>query len=147
MSLSNQKCMTQPTLINLHPNEYSQEFHYYSFTVKLDRCVGSCNTLNDLSNKIRVPNKIDDLNLSMIDMIKGINESKTLTKYISCQCKCRFDERVCSSDQWWNNDKCQCECKKRHVCEKGYVWNPATCTCENGKYFTSIMDDSAIMCD
>ena len=111
MSLSNQKCMTQPTLINLHPNEYSQEFHYYSFTVKLDRCVGSCNTLNDLSNNVRVPNKIDDLNLSMFDMIKGINESKTLTKYISCQCKCRFDERVCSSDQWWNNDKCQCECK------------------------------------
>ena len=26
--LSNQKCMIQPTLINLHPNEYSQEFHY-----------------------------------------------------------------------------------------------------------------------
>ena len=44
--LSNQKCMIQPTLINLHPNEYSQEFHYYPFAVKLDRCVGSCNTLN-----------------------------------------------------------------------------------------------------
>ena len=28
VSLSNQKCMIQPTLINLHPNEYSQEFHY-----------------------------------------------------------------------------------------------------------------------
>ena len=27
-SLSNQKCMNQPTLINLHPNEASQEFHY-----------------------------------------------------------------------------------------------------------------------
>ena len=27
ISLSNQKFMTQPTLINLHPNEYSQEFH------------------------------------------------------------------------------------------------------------------------
>ena len=24
--LSNQKCQIQPTLINLHPNEYSQEF-------------------------------------------------------------------------------------------------------------------------
>ena len=24
VSLSNQKCMTEPTLINLHPNEYSQ---------------------------------------------------------------------------------------------------------------------------
>ena len=36
MSLSNQKCMIQPTLINLHPNEYSQEFHYYPFGNELD---------------------------------------------------------------------------------------------------------------
>ena len=28
VSLSNQKCVTQPTLINLHPNEYSQYFLY-----------------------------------------------------------------------------------------------------------------------
>ena len=52
VSLSNQKCETQPTFINLHPNEYSQEFHYYSFTVKLDKCVGYCNSLNDLCNKV-----------------------------------------------------------------------------------------------
>ena len=45
VSLSNQKSMVQPTLINLHLNEYSQKFHYYPFSVKLDRCVGSCNTL------------------------------------------------------------------------------------------------------
>ena len=47
--LSNQKCMGQPILINLHSNEYNPEFHYYPFAVKLDRCVESCNTLNDLS--------------------------------------------------------------------------------------------------
>ena len=40
VSLSNQKCEIQPTFINLHPNEYSQEFHYYPFTVKLDKCIG-----------------------------------------------------------------------------------------------------------
>ena len=57
ISLSNQKCMIQPILINSHPNEYSQEFDYYPFAGKLDRCVGSCNTLNDLSNKVCVPNK------------------------------------------------------------------------------------------
>ena len=51
-------------------------------------------------------------------MITGINESKVLTKHISCECKCRFDGRKCNSDQWWNNDKCRCECKKRHLCEK-----------------------------
>ena len=42
-------------------------------------------------------------------MITGINESKTLTKHISCECKCRFDGRKV------NSDKCQCECKKHHV--------------------------------
>ena len=57
VSLSNQEYITQPTLIKLHPNEYSQEFHYYSFAVKLDRCVRSCNTLNDLSSRACVPNK------------------------------------------------------------------------------------------
>ena len=41
VSLINQKCMIQPTLIKLHPNEYSQEFCYYPFAVKLDRCVAS----------------------------------------------------------------------------------------------------------
>ena len=34
--------------------------------------------------------------------------------------------RKCNSDQWWNNDKCRCEYKKSHVCEKDYVWKPAT---------------------
>ena len=80
--------MTQPTLINLHPNEYSQESHYYPFAVKVDRCVESCNTLNDLFNKVCVPNKTEDLNLSMFNIITGINELKTLIKHISCECKC-----------------------------------------------------------
>ena len=37
ISLSNQKCMIQPTLINLHPNGDRQEFYYHPFAVKLDR--------------------------------------------------------------------------------------------------------------
>ena len=130
--------MTQPILINLRPNEYSQEFHYYPFAVKLDRCVGSCNTLNDLSNILCVPNKTEDLNLSVFNMITGINESKTSTKYISCERKCKFDRRKCNSDQCWNNNKCRCECEKRHVCEKDYVWNPSTCNSRNRKYLASI---------
>ena len=51
----------------LHPNEYSEELHYYQFAVKLDRCVGSCNTLMIYQIK----------NLSVFNMITKINESKT----------------------------------------------------------------------
>ena len=80
-------------------------------------------------------------------MIPGINESKLLTKHISFECKCKFDVRKCDSEQCWNNDKCRCKCKKRHVCEKDYVWNPAICTCKDGKCLASIMDNSVIMCN
>ena len=34
------KMWIEPTLINLQPNEYSQELQYYPFALKLDRCVG-----------------------------------------------------------------------------------------------------------
>ena len=78
--LNNQKCKIKSTLINWHPNEYSQKFHYYPFAVKLDRCVGNCNNINDLSNKVCIPNKTEDLNLSMFSMVTGQNDSKILTK-------------------------------------------------------------------
>ena len=63
--------------------------------VKLDKCVGS-----------------------WFNMITGKNESKILTKDMSCQCKSRSERKKYNSDQWWKNDKCLCECKKCHVCEK-----------------------------
>ena len=68
VSLGNQICMIQPTLSNLHLNEYSQEFHYYPFAVKLCGCVGRCNSLNELSNKVCIPNKTEDLDISVFTM-------------------------------------------------------------------------------
>ena len=38
-------------------------------------------------------------------MITGINESKALTRHISCDCKCKLDRTKCNSNQWWNNDQ------------------------------------------
>ena len=78
ISLNNQQCMTQTAVINLHPNVYIEGLHYYPFVANLDRCMGSCNTLDDLSNKVCVPNKTEDLSLSVFNMITGVNESKKL---------------------------------------------------------------------
>ena len=88
-----------------------------------------------------VPNKTEDLNLSLFSISTGINESKTLTKHISCECKCKFDRRKCNSNQWWNSNNCRCECKKHHIL------NPSTCISESRKYLASIMEDSVIICD
>ena len=84
------------TIIDLHPNEYSQGLPYYPFAINSDRRVESCDTFKDLPSKVCVPNKTEDLNLSVFNIITGINESKTLTKNISCECKCKFDGRKCN---------------------------------------------------
>ena len=65
MSLNNLQCIIQPTLINLHLNEYTQGLHYNPFAVNLNGCMISCNTFNDLSNTVCVPNKTENLNLSV----------------------------------------------------------------------------------
>ena len=81
--------MIQPTLINLHPNECSQEFYYYPFVLKLDRCVRCFNTVNEVSNRVCVPSKTEDLKLSMFNMITVINQS-----YV---CKYKFDGKKCKN--------------------------------------------------
>ena len=110
--------MTEPSLINVHSVEYSQELHYYPFAVNLERRVGSYNTFNDLSKKLLFPRKTWRFKYTWFNMIIGINESKTLTKFVSSKCKCEFDCRKCYSNQKWNNGKFWCEYKKHHVCEK-----------------------------
>ena len=52
-------------------------------------------------------------------------ESKTITKHISCNCKCKFDGKKCILSQKWNKDKCQCECKnpiKKRVLVKTIIF-------------------------
>ena len=83
----------------MHANKYSEELHSHPFAVKLDRCAGSFDALNDLCNKVCVPNKTEDLNLSMFNMITGINEPKILTKHTSCEYECKFGGRKWDSNQ------------------------------------------------
>ena len=103
--------MAQPTLITLHPKKYSQELRYYPLAVNLDRCVGSCNTFDDLSDKVFVPNEAKELNLYVFNMMTGINKSKILTKHISYKCECKFDSRKYYWNKKYNNDKCRCDCE------------------------------------
>ena len=120
-SLNNELCLGRPIfIIDLNPNK----FHLYPFMVSLDRCNGVCKILDDPSDRISVSNKLGDANVNVFNMVTRINESRTLTKRILCDCKCRFDGRKCNSNQKWNNSKCRCECKnpiKHRLCKNYYV--------------------------
>lgn len=96
MSLSNQKCMAQLSLNDLHSNKYSQKLHYYPFAVNLEKCVGNWNTLGELSKRVGVLNETKGLNVHFFNMILAINQSRTLTGYISCKCECTFYSKKCN---------------------------------------------------
>ena len=72
----------------------------------MNRCDYSYNTVEDPFGRMSISNKVENVNLKAFDLIKGINESKTLARLNE------FDARKCNSSQKWNNGKCQCECKK-----------------------------------
>ena len=75
-------------------------------------------------------------------MITGINESKILTKHVSCKRECKFCNRKRNSNQKCINDKCRYECKnptKHHALKKDNIWNPSTCTGENGEYLEQLL--------
>ena len=61
--------MAKPNVIDSNSDEYNQRLCYYSLTINLDRCNENCNTCHDLSNRICVPNKTEDVNLSISSMI------------------------------------------------------------------------------
>ena len=42
--------------------------------VNVGRCNESCNILDDISGRICAPNKTENVNLSVLNMIIGINE-------------------------------------------------------------------------
>ena len=84
MSLNNEPFMARCTLIDWHPIK----LNYYPFMISLNKCIWSCNTTDDLSTKLCVPSKTNDVNVKRFNIITRIHETKTLVKHISCGCKC-----------------------------------------------------------
>ena len=46
-----------------------------------------------------VVKKAKDINVKVFEMIANKNEAKTMTKHISCDCKCKFNSATCNSNQ------------------------------------------------
>ena len=52
--------------------------------ISLDKCCGNYNSMNDLSRRMCVPSKSNDMNVKVFNMITSRNEDKTMVKHISC---------------------------------------------------------------
>ena len=50
--------------------------------------------------------KIKDINVKVFNMITNKNEAKTIKKHILCDCKCKFNNTTCNSNQNCDNKTC-----------------------------------------
>ena len=57
----------------MEPDKYNQGLSHYPLMISLDRYDGRYNALDDPSNRIRVPNKTEDVYLNVFSMITGTN--------------------------------------------------------------------------
>ena len=54
VSMSNQECKTRTKIIDIDIN--NNEPVFYPFSIKVKKCSGKCNNINDLYAKLCVPN-------------------------------------------------------------------------------------------
>ena len=64
VSVINQKCMPRPKILNL--NEGIGEALFYPYNVLVNKCSGSCDTLDNPMSKICVPKIITNVNMKVI---------------------------------------------------------------------------------
>ena len=132
LSVINQKCMARPKILDV--NEGVVEALFYPYNVLVNKCSGSCNTLDDPMAKLCVPNIIKRVNMKVYNFLMRLNETRNVLWHESCKCVCRLNSSVCNSKQIWNSDTCKCDYNEDFAgiisCNKGYTWNPSTCECQ-----------------
>ena len=133
ISMNNQECKARPKIIDVNNNEPI----FCPYSVKVNKCSGSCNNINDPFAKLCVPDVTKNINVEVFNLMARINETRKIVWHETCKCICKFTSAVCNSRQIWNEDKCRCECKEdlinKMVCDKGYIWNPNNWACECDK--------------
>ena len=132
VSVVNQKCMSRPKMLDV--NEGIGEALFYPYNVLVNKCSGSCNTLDNPMSKICVPKIIKNVNIKIYNLLIRLNETRNVLWHESCKCLCRLNSSVYNSKQIWNSDTCRCDSNEDFAgiinCIEGYMWNPSPCECQ-----------------
>ena len=68
ISVVNQKCMARPKIIQTNANKPV----FYPLSIKVNKCGGDCNTINDPMAKLCVPDIVKDMILKFLTCYLGL---------------------------------------------------------------------------
>ena len=132
VSVVNQKCMPRPKILDV--NEGVGETLFYPYNVQVNKCSGTCNTLDNPIEKLCVPNVITGLDMKVYNFLTMLHETRNVLWHESCKCVCKLNSSVCNNKQIWNSNTCRWDCNEDFAgminCAKVYTWNPSTCECQ-----------------
>ena len=69
VSMNNQECKVRLKIINI----YSNETLFYPYSVKISKCSGSCNNINDPYAKLCVPDVVKNMSVKAFNLISKTN--------------------------------------------------------------------------
>ena len=65
ISMNNQTYKVRPGIVNVNSNEPV----FYPFSIKIIKCSGICNNINDPYAKVCVPDTVKDLNFKVFNLM------------------------------------------------------------------------------
>ena len=73
VSVVNQKCMPRPKILDV--NEGVGEALFYPYNVLVNKCSGSCDTINNPTAKLYVPGIVKRVNMKVYNFLMRLNET------------------------------------------------------------------------
>ena len=97
VSVVNQKYMPRSKILNV--NEEIGKALFYPYNVLVNKCSGSCDTLDNPMSKISVPHVIKRVNMKVYNFLMRLNETRNVLWHESCKCVCKLNSSVCNNKQ------------------------------------------------
>ena len=84
--MHNQQRKIRPQLMNVNSDEPS----FYLYSIKINKCSGSCNNINDPYEKLCVPDVVRNINIKVFHLMSRTNETRNVEWHETCKYKCRL---------------------------------------------------------
>ena len=84
--MHNQQRKITPQLMNVNSDEPS----FYLYSIKVNKCSGSCNNINDPYEKLCVPDVVRNINIKVFHLMSRTNETRNVEWHETCKYICRL---------------------------------------------------------
>ena len=119
----NQECKVRKVIVD---NDYIT----FPYKIKVDKCVGSCNDIENPYFKVCMPDVVKNISVKSFDLISRKSVLRSILYHQSCKYGCLLDKKVCNNKQKWNKEKCRCECLIKENCPDNSSFNVVNCNCK-----------------